>query len=159
MIRYTIHADKSLRYYQVFAICAINANFAYALQRTIPSVRGTFTPSSLLRNYSKCRNINRLSISIGLRLSLRPRLTLIRLTLIRKPWSFGGEGFHLPYRYLCLHLLFHPLQNTSQYSFGAEWNAPLPVHNLMLPHGFGNMLDARLLSVHSRSTSELLRTL
>jgi hypothetical protein len=37
-------------------------------------------------------------------------------------------------------------------------NAPLPVVSLQI-HSFGNMLDARLLSMHNRSTSELLRTL
>ena len=61
------------------------------------------------------------------RVRLRTRLTLIRLALIRKPWSFG-EGVSRPlYRYLYLHLLFHTLQNTSRYAFDAEWNAPLPI--------------------------------
>ena len=61
------------------------------------------------------------------RVLVRPRLTLIRLALIRKPWSFG-EGVSRPlYRYLYLHLLFHTLQNTSRYAFDAEWNAPLPI--------------------------------
>jgi hypothetical protein len=36
------------------------------------------------------------------------------------------------------------------------WNAPLP---LSLVHRFGNVLNARLLSMLCRSTSELLRTL
>ena len=35
-------------------------------------------------------------------------------------------------------------------------NAPLPI---FLSHSFGDMLNARLLSTHGRSTSELLRTL
>ena len=67
------------------------------------------------------------AIGIAVRLNLRTRLTLIRLALIRKPWSFG-EGVSRPlYRYLYLHLLFHTLQNTSRYAFDAEWNAPLPI--------------------------------
>ena len=67
------------------------------------------------------------AIGLAVRLSLRSRLTLIRLALIRKPWSFG-EGVSRPlYRYLYLHLLFHTLQNTSRYAFNAEWNAPLPI--------------------------------
>lgn len=46
------------------------------------------------------------SIAYAFRLLLRSRLTLIRLALIRKPWSFG-EGVSNPlYRYLYLHLLF-----------------------------------------------------
>ena len=35
-------------------------------------------------------------------------------------------------------------------------NAPLPI---LRSHSFGSMLDARLLSMPDRSTSELLRTL
>ena len=72
------------------------------------------------------------AIGIAVRLSLRTRLTLIRLALIRKPWSFG-EGVSRPlYRYLYLHLLFQTLQNTSRYAFDADWNAPLPII-LMIP--------------------------
>ena len=53
------------------------------------------------------------SIGFALRLILRSRLTLIRLALIRKPWSYGGQVSRLPYRYLYLHLLFQTLQNWS----------------------------------------------
>ena len=66
------------------------------------------------------------SIGIAIRLILRPRLTLIRLALIRNPWSFGEEVFHLLYRYSYLHLLFHTLQQKSPFIFYAVWNAPLP---------------------------------
>ena len=67
------------------------------------------------------------AIVIALRLRLRTRLTLIRLALIRKPWSFG-EGVSRPlYRYLYLHLLFHPLQSALRHAFDAGWNAPLPI--------------------------------
>jgi hypothetical protein len=58
----------------------------------------------------------RSSIGFALRLILRSRLTLIRLALIRKPWSFGGRVSRPPYRYLYLHLLFHALQNPSRVS-------------------------------------------
>ena len=58
---------------------------------------------------------------------LRPRLTLIRLALIRKPKSIGGQVSHLPYRYLCLHLLFQTLQHDLHHTFYADWNAPLPL--------------------------------
>ena len=51
------------------------------------------------------------AIGLAVRLSLRSRLTLIRLALIRKPWSFG-EGVSRPlYRYLYLHLLFQKLHH------------------------------------------------
>ena len=66
------------------------------------------------------------SIGVASRLSLRSRLTLIRLALIRKPWSYG-EGVSRPLcRYLCLHLLFRTLQRRSAAAFNAFRNAPLP---------------------------------
>ena len=53
------------------------------------------------------------SIALASRHRLRSRLTLIRLALIRKPWSCG-EGVSRPlYRYLYLHLLFRSLQHVS----------------------------------------------
>lgn len=67
------------------------------------------------------------AIGIAVRLSLRARLTLIRLALIRKPWSFGEGGSRPLYRYLYLHLLFQTLQSTSRCAFDADWNAPLPI--------------------------------
>ena len=78
------------------------------------------------------------AIGLAVRLNLRTRLTLNRLALFRKPWSFGGREFHPPCRYLYLHLLFHTLQNTSRYAFDAEWNAPLPIHDVS--HSFGRQL-------------------
>ena len=59
------------------------------------------------------------SIGCAFRLLLRSRLTLIRLALIRKPWS-SGEGVSRPLcRYLYLHLLFHPLHRPSRGGFSA----------------------------------------
>ena len=68
------------------------------------------------------------SIGDAVRLGLRSRLTLIRLALIRNPWSYG-EGVSRPlYRYLYLHLLFQKLQHTSRYIFCAA--GMLPYHVL-----------------------------
>ena len=67
------------------------------------------------------------SICFAFRLRIRPRLTLIRLALIRNPWSFGVKVSHLHYRYLYLHLLFHPFQPTSRSTFNT---------NGMLPYQF-----------------------
>ena len=61
------------------------------------------------------------------RVRLRTRLTLIRLALIRNPWTSGVRVSHPHCRYLCLHLLFHTLQQTSRFTFNVEWNAPLPI--------------------------------
>ena len=68
--------------------------------------------------------LTRSSIGLALRLSLRSRLTLIRLALIRKPWSFGGRVSRPPYRYLYLHLLFQTLQHGSRHIFDASGMLP-----------------------------------
>ena len=61
----------------------------YALQPSIPSDGGSVTPRSQRILQSEYRNINRFAITFASRLPLRSRLTLIRLTLFRKPWVFG----------------------------------------------------------------------
>src|SRR6202043_1261375 len=48
-------------------------------------------------------NINPLSIDYACRPRLRSRLTLGGLAWPRNPWSFGGQGSHLPYRSSRLH--------------------------------------------------------
>ena len=68
--------------------CRVSAR-AYALQRSIPSLRGRVTPRSSNYQHGKQRNLNRLAITSPLRVPLSPRLTLIRLALFRKPWVFG----------------------------------------------------------------------
>ena len=91
-------------------------------------MRDTFTPPLPRRNQGGYGNINPFAIGFPFRGTLRTRLTLIRLTLIRNPWSIGGQVSRLPYRYLCLHLLFSPLQQNSRLTFYAEENAPLPLY-------------------------------
>ena len=64
------------------------------------------------------------AIGVAVRLSLRARLTLIRLALIRKPWSCG-EGVSRPlYRYSYLHLLFQNLQRGSHRAFDGAGMLP-----------------------------------
>ena len=67
------------------------------------------------------------AIGYAVRLRLRARLTLIRLALIRNPWSFGERGSRPLYRSFYLHLLFHHLQHSSRKTFCGSWNAPLPI--------------------------------
>ena len=45
----------------------------------------------------------------------------------RKPWAFGGEAFHPPYRYSCQHSHFRYLQQTLRSTFTGVRNAPLPL--------------------------------
>ena len=61
----------------------------YGLQRPFPSGRGSVTPRSHPILQHEYWNINRFPIRFASRLLLRPRLTLIRLTLFRKPGVFG----------------------------------------------------------------------
>ena len=113
------------RYYQVRQQDAdLPAPLAYTLQRTFPSVRGSSTSPSLLRFRIGCWNVDQLSIGFALRLILRPRLTLNRLSLFRKPWSSGEGVSHPLYRYLCLHLLFQRLQRPSRDTFSAVGMLP-----------------------------------
>ena len=129
MLRSVIRLSEDSRYYQVSARTTgfPVSSYTYALQRTIPSVRRTFTSPLFHRNICKYMNINMFTIDYAFRLRLRTRLTLIRLALIRKPWSFGVQVSHLHYRYLCLHLLFQTLQHDFHHTFNADWNAPLPL--------------------------------
>ena len=114
--------------------------YNYAVQRTIPSVRGCVTSPSPHRSAAGCRNVDRLSIGFALRLFLRSRLNLIRLAWIRNPWSFGGGVSRSPCRYLYLHLLFRYLQQGSRPTFCGLRNAPLPTDLNGRFHGFGSGL-------------------
>ena len=116
------------------------ATYSYPVQRTIPSVRGCVTSPSPHRSLKGCRNVDRLSIWSALRLPIRPRLNLIRLALIRNPWSFGGRVSRPPCRYLYLHLLFRYLQHGSRHAFDGLRNAPLPMQHIAAFHGFGSGL-------------------
>jgi hypothetical protein len=131
LIRDIISAAEALEYYHV------SASPGYLTPGPIPTrFNALFRQCavlSLLRHrittISRYRNINLLSIDLRFRLGLRTRLTLIRLALIRKPWSFGVQVSRLHYRYLCLHLLFQALQHPLPGYLLCPWNAPLPVYH------------------------------
>ena len=113
---------------------AFNAtSFIYTLKRTIPSVRESFTAPSTHRSTFSTGILTGSSIGFALRLILRSRLTLIRLALIRKPWSFGEEVFRLLYRYLYLHLLFPKLHIKLSLCFYAAAMLPYQLQFLAIP--------------------------
>ncbi len=90
----TIPLPEGFGYYQVQLLCGFAYTInVYTLQRTIPSVREQFFAPSLHRSHRKCWNINQLSIEYRSRLTLRPRLTLIRLSLIQETLVFRWAGF------------------------------------------------------------------
>ena len=115
LIRDTIPAPEGLGYYQVSSPSACLTTVG--ITTPFNALFRQCAVLSLLRHRiaicCRCWNINQLSIELRFRLALRTRLTLIRLALIRKPWSFGVRVSRPHYRYLCLHLLFPALQHTS----------------------------------------------
>ena len=97
---------------------------AYALQRAIPSARGSATSPSPRSPARQSRNVDRDAIGCATRLPLRTRLTPGRRALPGKPWSCGGGGSHAPCRYSCLHLPFRALQEGSPPPFDARGMLP-----------------------------------
>src|SRR5690606_17494417 len=86
----------------------------------------TFRNPSPHRISRRCWNINQLPISYASLPRLRGRLTLRRLTLRRKPWTYGEGAFHPLYRYSCQHSHFRYLQHSSRNTFTGLRNALLP---------------------------------
>ena len=102
-------------------------------------------------------NIDMVSIDYAVRLRLRDRLTLGRLTLPRNPWAYGEQVSHLFSHYSFWHNLFQDLHGNSHFRFVGNWNAPLPIVKRF--RNFGGYLESRGFSAQIYSTSELLRTL
>ena len=130
----------------------------YGLQRTIPSVRGSVTSRSHVILHSEYRNINRFVIRFVSRLLLRSRLTLIRLTLFRKPGVFGVNisiFIIVTYAYI-----FFSARSSRPHGPPSTLSRMLPYHACKTRVlSFGDSFYARSSSTHHRSTSELLRTL
>ena len=117
-LRDTIRSPEGSRYCQVRLRPRISLRPKYLHPSTRYSVTArsfhhSVTPSPVcpVWEYSPICHRN------PLRVILRSRLTLIRLALIRKPWSIGVGVSRPHYRYLCLHLLFQNLQHTSPCAF------------------------------------------
>ena len=64
--------------------------------------------------HHQLRTINLIAIGYASRPHLRIRLTLLRLTLSRNPWSFGDSVSHTVCRYSCQHSHFRYLQLPSR---------------------------------------------
>ena len=76
--------------------------------------------------------------ALSFRRGVRSRLTLIRLALIRNPWS-SGEGVSRPLcRYLYLHLLFRCVQRVSRHAFARS--GMLPYRYIIVSRAFGTGL-------------------
>ena len=85
---------------------------------------------------SRLTNINVIPIDYAFRPRLRSRLTLLRLTLSRNPWTFGGGVSHSPY---VTHVSIRT-SDTSRRPRGSPFtglrNAPLPLA-LLQTQSFG----------------------
>ena len=130
----------------------------YGLQPSIPSDGGSVTTRSQSILQSEYRNINRFAIRFASRLLLSPRLTLIRLTLFRKPGVFGVRISILiivTYAYI-----FFSARSSKSHDSPSTLSRMLPYHACKTRVlSFGDSFYARSSSTHHRSTSELLRTL
>ena len=101
---------------------------AYGLQRTSVCARILrFCVTPYVNAFGWYGNIDPFTIAYAFRPRLRSRLTLIRLTLIRNPWVFGGQVSRLSYRYSYLHFLFQKLHRPLQGDFSAA--GMLPYHS------------------------------
>ena len=67
--------------------------------------------------YRGCGILTACPSTLSRRRGVRSRLTLIRLALIRNPWSYGEGVSRSLCRYLYLHLLFLHLQQYSRITF------------------------------------------
>ncbi len=72
------------------------------------SNKGTQRPVTVTS--TRFRNFNLIPIGYAFQPRLRGRLTLRRLALRRKPWTFGESVSHTLYRYSCQHSHFRYLQ-------------------------------------------------
>ena len=120
MVTGTVRLSEDAPYCQV-------SDCSYTLQRAIPSARGRFTPRSLSCLHGRRRNIDRLAIGCPLRVPLSPRLTLIRLTLFRKPWVFGV--YVSTYIVVTYAYIFFSSRSSIPHGTPSRlhWNAPLPM--------------------------------
>ena len=141
-------------YRQLSAPPQLRSTVARRLQRTFPSVRmpsriRRHTPRQV-REYSP--DSHRLPLSGSPQAPTDPEpISVVQETLV-----YRCAGFPPALSLLMPTFAFpcspHPLEGMLL----RPWNALLPP---LLAHGFGSILDARLLSMPCHSTSELLRTL
>ena len=82
-----------------------------------------------------------MSISYAFRPRLRHRLTLSGLTFLRNPQTYGDQGSHLVFRYLCWQSLFQPLQPSFRSTFNGT--GMLSYHILADIRNFGIVLEPR----------------
>src|ERR1700739_3994609 len=88
-------------------------------------------------------NINVVPIDYAFRPRLRDRLTLLRLTLRRNPWTFGDSVFHTVCRYSCQHSHFRGLQEPSRVSLRRLTERSATACTCVHTQSFGSWLEPR----------------
>ena len=128
----------------------------YALQPPIPYGGGSVTPRSPVAPRRGRRNIDRLSIACPSRVPLSPRLTLIRLTLFRKPWVFGA-GISIPVVVTYAYIFFSgrssgppgpPSALAAMLPYRADRSAPIASAAVLMP-AHHPRVTARLVSCYA----------
>src|SRR5690554_4786782 len=92
---------------------------------------------------SRPTNINVVPIDYAFRPRLRGRLTLLRLTLSRNPWTFGEGVSHPLYRYSCQHSHFRYLQEPSRVSLHWLTERSATACSKLQTQSFGVWLEPR----------------
>lgn len=105
-------------------------------------------PCSSGLNFGGAGILNLLSIAYASRPRLRTRLTLGGRTFPRKPWVYGDQGFHLVYRYSCLHTHFSELHLRLPFGFNAQ--RTLPYHYSKSRFGTIQSFGITLIANHFR---------
>ena len=88
-------------------------------------------------------NINVIPIDYAFRPRLRGRLTLLRLTLSRNPWTYGERVSHPLYRYSCQHSHFRYLQEPSRVSLHRLTERSATACTCVHTQSFGSWLEPR----------------
>ena len=125
----------------------------YVLQPPIPSGGGSVTSRSQRILQCEYWNINQLVIRFPSRVPLSPRLTLIRLTLFRKPWVFGvylSKYIIVTYAYI-----FFSSRSSKPHGSPSTPTAMLPYHAKLI---FASLASAAVLmpAHHPRNAARLV---
>ena len=88
-------------------------------------------------------NINVVPIDYAFLPRLRGRLTLLRLTLSRNPWTFGEGVSHTLYRYSCQHSHFPYLHGPSRVPLQQPRERSATACTCVQTHSFGVWLEPR----------------
>jgi len=158
----SLHPRRNYTTYPASALTISRIYLRYLPTQLDRVLQSPGTPSLLRHHITprvKYRNINLFPIDYALQPRLRGRLTLLRTTSSRKPWTSGGGDFYPP-------LVTHVSIRTSDTS-SMRLHTPSSAYRTLLYHynlkvvirSFGMLFSPVKSSAQDDSTSELLRFL